>query len=69
MITSRLQAVGADAAMLELDLASPALLAALRSGGSGVFVWTAKDTETRHTLTGQGPDGIMADVLEEHADL
>ena len=68
-IATRLRAVGADAAMLELGLASPALLGALRSGGTGVFVWTAKDPETRHILTGLAPDGIMADVLEEHTDL
>jgi glycerophosphoryl diester phosphodiesterase len=65
-VVDSVQAARADAAMLERSLASHATLSSLREHGAGVFVWTAKDTETIATLTDLAPDGIMSDVLDQH---
>jgi hypothetical protein len=61
-----MQAARAHAAMLERSLASAAMLSSQRERGAGVFVWTAKDTETFATLADLASDGIMSDVLDEH---
>jgi glycerophosphoryl diester phosphodiesterase len=65
-VVERVRAARADAAMLARSLASPAMVRSLRELGAGVFVWTAKDAETRATLADLAPDGIMSDKLEEH---
>jgi glycerophosphoryl diester phosphodiesterase len=62
-------AARADAAMLELSLASPAMFDSLRREGSGVFVWTARDARTFAALAHLAPDGIMSDAVEEHLSL
>jgi hypothetical protein len=51
--------------MLELSLASRAMLRALRRRGAGVFMWTAKDRDTFAAMATLAPDGIMSD-LEDH---
>ena len=64
-VVARLRAARADVAMLELSLASRAMLRALRRRGAGVFVWTAKDRDTFAAMATLAPDGIMSD-LEDH---
>jgi glycerophosphoryl diester phosphodiesterase len=68
-VAGRMQAARADAAMLELNLATPPVLSGLRDHGAGVFVWTAKDTDTCAALIELAPDGIMSDALQDHLSL
>ncbi|HEY4866010.1 MAG TPA: hypothetical protein VIK45_10940, partial [Candidatus Dormibacteraeota bacterium] len=68
-VAGRMRAARADAAMLELNLATPAMLSCLREHRAGVFVWTAKDTDTCASLSGLAPDGIMSDALDDHLSL
>ena len=65
-VAGRVRAAGADAAMLELSLASEAMLGLLRERAAGVFLWTAKKTDAFSTLAGLTPDGIMSDAVEDH---
>jgi glycerophosphoryl diester phosphodiesterase len=68
-VAGRMRAARADAAMLELNLATPAMLSCLREHRAGVFVWTAKDADTCASLSGLAPDGIMSDALDDHLSL
>ena len=68
-VAGRMRAARADAAMLELNLATPAMLSCLREHRAGVFVWTAKDPDTCASLSGLAPDGIMSDALDDHLSL
>lgn len=58
---------GADAVMLQHQLADRAVVAALRRLSMAVFLWTAADRETFESLWDRSPDGIMSDVVEEHS--
>lgn len=69
LVGRRMLDARADAAMLELSLASPAMFDSLRREGSGVFVWTARDARTFAALADLAPDGIMSDAVEEHLSL
>lgn len=58
---------GADAVMLQHQLADRAVVAALRRLSVAVFLWTAADRETFESLWDRSPDGIMSDVVEDHS--
>jgi len=52
-----------DAIMLHYPLASATVVQAIRDRHKGVYLWTARDVETFHSLLPLQPDGIAMDDM------
>ncbi len=53
----------ADAIMLHYPLASATVMQAIRDRSKRVYLWTARDVETFHSLLSLEPDGIAMDDM------
>jgi len=64
-VPALLREANADALMLDYRVVSPAVAAAIRAAGAGLFLWTVTDTATFESLRRFAPDGIATDVIAE----